>query len=149
MVSNGKGSPNSAEQAPDEFTDDVLAWIPQPGDNLKGHITYIALGGVAKRDGGFGLYPILEIQVIQGTRDGEELKPDQTVNVHAFHSTLQSGLRRMNAQPGDRVSIVYAGQKTEGGRFEKGFHLYRVRPLDPKPFHWGPAESMESDDDEE
>lgn len=85
-------------------------WIPQPGDKIAGRIT-----DITHRDGGWGLYPIVELDL------GAELQA-RTANglagpriaVHATHSVLKNELEQRRPAIGDRLAIKYLGK--QGGK---------------------------------
>jgi hypothetical protein len=101
----------------------AAAWRPEAGDQLIGEVVEIGQrNGYDDRP-----YPIITVR----QDDGEELA------FHAFHTVAVNELAAAKPQIGERIGIVYRGQKVaRDGRTK--FHAYRVvmvgRP--PETFRW-------------
>ena len=86
------------------------AWKPQAGERVAGRVVEFG-----ERDGGYGAYPIVTLELEDGTRAA----------IHAFHTVLAGELARIAPQLGDQIAVKYSGLiATEGGRSR--YHAYRV-----------------------
>jgi hypothetical protein len=102
--------------------DFATGWRPKAGDRIEGRITSIDV-----RHGEYEPYPIITI-VDEG---------GEPVAVHAFHDVLRNELAKLQPEVGDRLVVVYRGQKE--GRSGSRYHSYAVETPDrpPPPFDWG------------
>lgn len=102
------------------LTDDIPAWMPNPGEVLSGVVT-----DITARSSKFGQYPALTIR----KTDGEE------VVFHAFRAVAKSSLARIRPTVGDLVAILYIG---EMAGFD--YHGYRIRTnrTSGREFDWDP-----------
>ena len=94
-------------------------WRPNPGDVITGEIV-----AMTRAESEWGPYPRLVLDLVDtttGARDG-------MTAVHAFHSTLKSGLAELHAAGrlavGDLVTIAYAGRRQ--ARNGNPYELYTV-----------------------
>lgn len=101
-------------------------WVAEEGDKLVGKVTKID-----QRDGGFGDYPILTIEVDQGTIDGKAIDTPATYAWHAQSTIAKEELGfdketcrwvpGKAVQIGDTVAAKYTGYP-EG----KNYQMWRV-----------------------
>jgi hypothetical protein len=95
--------------------DDAPAWRPEPGDQLAGTITDLAV-----IDRGHGPYPCVTIR----RQDGS------SAAWHAFHDVARAELAKIAPQVGDPLAVTYQGKHPE-----RGYHRWRVHG-DAAPFDW-------------
>lgn len=143
-ISNGE-SVAEKEMIEAILEEDASAWIPQAGDEVTGKVLHIQMAGIPKKEGGYGRYPLVEFRVNKGTKGGVDISGTE-ISIHAFHGTLEGSLREQKVQPGEDYTISYRGKRS-GGRFGRGYHVYKVRPLKPRPFSWGEAPRELGDDE--
>lgn len=94
-----------------ETTDYATGWRPSPGDVVSGKVI-----DIAATDGGYGVYPIVTVEVDGG---GE-------VAVHAFHTVLRRELARRRPKVGDVLEIKYLGKQESKGS-NGAYDGYRVK----------------------
>lgn len=83
---------------------DAEGWKPAVDDEIEGDIVEISF-----RDGGWGPYPIVTLQLDDGT----------FIAIHAFHFVLKDRLvNELQIAQGDRLAVKYLGAKTpkDGGK---------------------------------
>jgi hypothetical protein len=98
---------------------DAEPWMPKSGDRLFG----VVLGVETADYSEYGEYPIVFIQ----TPDGTE------VAFHAFHTVAKTAILRADPRPGNRIGIMYKGQKEgSGGNGKNDYENYRVVVRPPR-----------------
>lgn len=95
-------------------------WQPETGDKIAGRIT-----DITHRDGGWGLYPVLELDLggtPARTKDGQVT---DRIAVHALHGVLKNELEQRRPAIGDRLAVKYLGkqQGKKGGADYEGYKL--------------------------
>lgn len=70
------------------------AWRPEPNETIIGEVIGFRTGA----DNGYGTYPIVVFRTETGT-----------VSVHAFHTLLRDGYKRIGIRKGMRVATTYGG----------------------------------------
>ncbi len=98
-------------EAPEEAQDYATGWRPKAGDEVAGKVI-----DITATDGGYGVYPIVTLEVEGG---GE-------VAIHAFHTVLRRELARRRPKIGDKLDITYLG-KRDGKPGTQGYDAYRVK----------------------
>jgi hypothetical protein len=90
----------------------------QPGQTVSGVIQQ-----VVARDSDHGVYPVITMEMINGTLG----------TFHAFHQIVQERLKELKPKKGDRLFIMYAGERKKNNPTEdeikKGrdtYHLYTL-----------------------
>lgn len=98
-------------------------WTPEPGDTLIGVVDSIK----ASQPNEYGIYPIVTLV----------LEDNSMVAVHCFHSILKGRLLEKRPAPGERIAILYSGEKESKKADSRGvkrtYHNYAVvvdRPTD-------------------
>ena len=116
--------------SPEEF-DWADAWKPDPGELIEGVVVEITT-----RDGEYGSYPIVTLELVDGERRA----------IHAFHSVLRNELARIAPQTGSRIAVLYKGKVTRSDGPD--FHSYRVKAVggESKAFDWNGEQQMALED---
>lgn len=91
------------------------SWQPNDGDVIAGIVE-----GVSHRDGTWGKYPIVTIQVVTG-EPGSEALTDQRVAVHGAATALKGQIEDQNPQRGDFFVCRSDGKREN----EKGVPYYK------------------------
>lgn len=91
------------------------AWEPEEGDVLAGKLVR-----TDTRDGGYGPYPILTVEVVgSGSTEfgGDDIEEGERRTFHAYHTVIREKLQDAEPSTGDLVAIVFHGeQETEDGK---------------------------------
>ena len=88
------------------------SWIGEPDDKLVGTVT-----NLSSRDGGYGEYPIVTLDVESGTVGGKPIEVPVTLALHGLGTVLQGELWA-EGKPGawklgigDTLAVKYLGKK--------------------------------------
>lgn len=89
------------------------AWIAEEGDKLAGTVV-----SLSSRDGGYGEYPIVTVDVLEGsTVGGKPIKVPATLSVHGYGTVLTGELWRESVAgswkiaEGDQIAFKYDGKR--------------------------------------
>lgn len=98
-------------------------WRPEPGDTITGKVIGLDRGYSDYNGGRY--YPIVTLDTGSGL-----------VQVHCFHAMLENKLKSIRPEIGDRLTIVYAGQKPskDGRRTVSHYTVSTDRPQDAGRF---------------
>lgn len=121
-------------------------WMPQPGDELIGHVDMLMVGTTEK----YGNYPIVVYTVesmVAASGEAVDVLPEY-IKVHAFHTLMRERLAELKTQRGSYQLLKYYGEKLSGSRKDSDgndqpYHHYDVQDLnalatEPEPvnFAW-------------
>lgn len=91
-------------------------WLPDAGDTITGKVARISMS-----DNSTSEYPAYPIVTVKRDDNGEY------VAVHAFHTLLRDGLRKLRPGIGAPLMITYVGKVA--GKNDRDYHNYVV--VDP------------------
>lgn len=108
------------------------AWRPQKGDILIGRLVGVRIGGTSKEEGGYGKYPVLILDKL----NGEGQPTGEFLALHAFHTLVVTPIIEMlkakQLVKGGDVTVSYLGMNKKNTPNAKGeydeYHNYYVEP---------------------
>lgn len=115
----------------DAFTDALMEELPESivfgeaGDRVVGTIMDIT---VADNGSGFGPAPVITLQVEHGaTAHNGKLEPGSKYGVWLFHATMISQAQQSSPQLGERIGIVYNGERSPKSGTGPAYKDFRFR----------------------
>lgn len=101
---------------------DILSakgWMPEAGDEITGKVVFLEMSDNSNSE-----YPAYPIITIERDENGDLVK------VHAFHSILRDGLKKVRPSVGSLITVKYAGKVASKNKDAKGesreYHSYVV-----------------------
>lgn len=99
------------------------AWEPEEGDVLAGELVR-----TDARDGGYGPYPVLTVEVKgSGSTEfgGDDIEDGERRTFHGYHTVIKQKLAEAEPATGDLVAIVFHGDRKtqDGSRTYKSYGL--------------------------